>query len=165
MTNQGIFGGAEPNDEDYTEYDEDGESGEYYPVKKNKYWSLSNELSLEIKNNEILSVSGDDLINDLDKLYLAIKENDKIVGERLNSLLRDYPALYDLLFSWEKNGLIDYITAVWYSTMDNIFTKFVEGADKEDYIFDIKPNKDLNVLLVELTCRFEGCNYWFRLTY
>jgi len=165
MTNQGIFGGPEPNDEDYTENDESGENSEYYPVKKDTYWSLSNELNLEIKNKGILSVSGDDLINDLDNLYLAIKENEKIINKRLNSILRDYPALYNLLFSWEKNGLINYITAVWYSTMDNIFTKIVEGTDKEDYTFDIKPNKDLNVLLVELTCTFEGCNYRFRLTY
>lgn len=165
MTNQGIFGGSKPNDEDYAEDDENGENSECYPVEKDKYWSLSNELSLEIKDKGILSISGDDLINDLDKLYLAIKENENIVGERLNSILRDYPALYNLLFSWEKNGLIDYVTAVWYSTMDNIFTKVVEGADKEDYTFDIKPNKDLNVLLVDLTCRFDGCNYWFRLKY
>ena len=165
MTNQGKFGGAEPSDEDYDEDNESGENSEYYPVKKNKYWSLSNELNQKIKDKGILSVSAEDLANDLDKLYLAIKQNEEIIGERLNSILLDYPALYNLLLSWNKKGLIDYITAVWYSTVDNLFTEVVESPDKEDYSFNIKPNKDLDVLLVELACNFEGCGYWFRLTY
>lgn len=165
MTNQDIFGGLEPSDEDYDEDDESGENSEYYPVKKDNYWSLSKELDQEIKDKGILSVSGKDLTNDLDRLYLAIKKDDEIVGKKLNSLLRDYPALYNLLLSWGKNGLINYVTAVWYSTMDNLFTDIIEGADQEDYSFTIKPNKDLDVLLVELACSFEGCGYWFRLTY
>lgn len=140
-------------------------SSESYSVKKDSYWSLSRELTPEIKEKGILSVSRESLANDLDRLYLAIKENEEVIGEQLNRILHDYPALSSLLLSWKNKGLIDYITAVWYSTMDNLFTEIVEGVDKEDYTFDIKPNKNLDVLLVNLACRLEGCDYQFRLTH
>lgn len=165
MINQGIFGGSVPGDEDYDENNDYGENSEYYPVKNDIYWSLSKELNQELKDKGILSVSSEDLINDLDRLYQAIKQNEEIIGDELNNILHYYPALYNLLLSWGQNGLIDYITAIWYTTTDNLFTDIVEGADKEDYSFIIKPNKDLNVLLVELACRLDGCNYRFRLTY
>lgn len=164
MTNQDIFVGLEPGDENYDEDDESSRNSEYYPVKKDKYWSLSHELNQEIKDKGILSVSREDLASDLDRLYLAIKENEEVIGEGVNSILRNYPALHGLLLSWNNSMLIDHITAVWYSTTDNLFTEIVEGADKDDYTFDIKPNKDLDVLLVKLACRFEGCGYRFRLT-
>jgi len=164
MINHGIFGESEPSDEDYND-DESNENSEYYPVEKDKYWSLSHELNQEIRDTGILSVSGEDLANDLDRLYQAIKKDQKIIGKELNSILRNYPALYNLLLSWKNNGLINYITAVWYSTVDNLLTDAVEGTDKDDYTFNIKPNKNWDFLIVEMACSFDGCGYSFRLKY